>query len=173
MEKLNVEIKARSSKPDTVRQYLLNAGAEFKGSDHQIDTYFLVANGRLKLRQGNIENHLIHYIRSDQEGPKSSEVSLYKPNAADDLKRTLSKALGELVVVDKQREIYFIKNVKFHIDSVAELGSFMEIEAISCEEKPTEADLLQQCEFFMRELQVSENDLLSNSYSDMLLALNL
>lgn len=168
MEKLNVEIKARCNGPENVRQYLMDAGADFKGSDHQIDTYFKVHNGRLKLRQGNIENHLIHYLRSDQEGPKSSEVSLYKPNEAKDLKRTLSKALGQLVVVDKQREIYFIDNVKFHIDSVAGLGSFMEIEAISCPAKPSEADLLTQCQHYMKELSVAEGDLVSNSYSDML-----
>jgi adenylate cyclase class IV len=36
-----------------------------------------------------------------------------------------------LVSVDKIREIYLIENVKFHLDSVAELGSFIEIEAMT------------------------------------------
>ena len=32
--------------------------------------------------------------------------------------------------MDKKREIYFIHNVKFHIDNVKNLGTFIEIEAI-------------------------------------------
>ena len=45
------------------------------------------------------------------------------------LKEVLTKALGVLTVVDKKREIYFIGNVKFHIDTVESLGTFIEIEA--------------------------------------------
>ena len=47
--------------------------------------------------------------------------------------------------MDKQREIYFIDNVKFHIDDVKELGAFMEIEAIDEQGKFTQAELQQQC----------------------------
>ncbi|HFD33211.1 MAG TPA: CYTH domain-containing protein, partial [Gammaproteobacteria bacterium] len=43
---------------------------------------------------------------------------------------TLTAALGIFKIVDKQRRIYFIGNVKFHIDEVKGLGSFVEIEAI-------------------------------------------
>ena len=63
MEHLNVEIKARCSDVLSARQVLKGAGARFVGEDHQIDTYFRVENGRLKLREGNIENHLIFYVR--------------------------------------------------------------------------------------------------------------
>ena len=48
---LNVEIKARSKDSDFARQWLIAKGANFKGTDHQTDTYFKVADGRLKLRQ--------------------------------------------------------------------------------------------------------------------------
>ena len=51
------------------------------------------------------------------------------PNS-ETLKEILIAAIGKKVVVDKQRQIYFIDNVKFHIDTVKGLGSFMEIEAI-------------------------------------------
>ena len=58
---LNVEIKAKCSDPKRVRNILESKGAEYRGLDHQIDTYFRVPNGRLKLREGNIENALIFY----------------------------------------------------------------------------------------------------------------
>ena len=47
---INSEIKARCADQEAVRQYLHEHGADFKGTDHQIDTYFHVPEGRLKLR---------------------------------------------------------------------------------------------------------------------------
>ena len=86
---LNVEIKARCNATQEVHQILQGKNARFIGVDHQIDTYFKVSNGRLKLRQGNIENALIHYQRPDQEGPKTSTVSLYPAPEAEQLKACL------------------------------------------------------------------------------------
>ena len=57
---LNVEIKARCNNPAAIRSYLNQNKAHFKGADEQADTYFSVSNGRLKLREGNIENNLIY-----------------------------------------------------------------------------------------------------------------
>ena len=166
---LNIEIKARCYKPDAIRKYLLNNNAEFKGTDHQRDTYFNVPNGRLKLRQGIIENSLIHYERENQPGPKSSQVSLYKVTDGDILRNTLERALGIKVVVEKQREIYFIDNVKFHIDEVPGLGSFAEIEAIDTNGSIGKEKLQEQCEFYLKVFDIKEEDLLTDSYSDMLL----
>ena len=60
---LNIEIKAKTNHSEFIRGYLQANKAEFKGTDFQADTYFNVPNGRLKLREGNIENNLIHYER--------------------------------------------------------------------------------------------------------------
>jgi len=73
----NVEIKARCEDPRHIRDYLLSNHAIFKGTDTQRDTYFNVPNGRMKLRQGKIENALIHYNRTDQAGPKATVVTPY------------------------------------------------------------------------------------------------
>ena len=40
MTQLNIEIKAKSNNQDWVREVLKSHHAEFKGVDHQIDTYF-------------------------------------------------------------------------------------------------------------------------------------
>ena len=127
MSFLNVEIKARCANAEKIRNYLRANNADFKGVDTQTDTYFNVANGRLKLREGTIENNLIFYERDNQAGPKSSNFILTKIAEADKLKESLSKANGIKTVVKKKREIYYIKNVKFHIDEVEGLGSFVEI----------------------------------------------
>ncbi len=167
---VNIEIKARCSDPDRIRAILKNRNARFVGLDHQIDTYFNIDPGkRLKLRQGNIENSLIFYEREDVQGPKKSEIILIK-DPPPSLRDLLSKALGIFVVVDKEREIYFIENVKFHIDRVKGLaGVFVEIEAIDEDGTMGEAKLLEQCKYFLSLLGLSENQLAGGSYSDIII----
>lgn len=163
-----VEIKAVCHDPDRVRKILLDHNARFVGQDHQIDTYFVVETGRLKLREGDIENSLIYYNRPDDAGPKRSDVQLYQTQKESGLKDVLKSFLNEFVVVDKRREIYFIDNVKFHIDRVEGLGSFVEIEAIDNDGSLGEESLRRQCNHFLEMLAIPESDLLTDSYSDML-----
>jgi predicted adenylyl cyclase CyaB len=166
---LNVEIKAKCKNAGFIRNYLLSAGADFKGVDEQTDTYFNVYHGRLKLREGNIENNLIFYERSDLAGPKNSHFSLVKVADAEGLKEVLTKSLRIKVIVKKKREIYYIKNVKFHLDEVPGLGSFVEIEAGNRFEDMPKEKLQEQCNFYVNEFGISADDLIDVSYSDMLL----
>lgn len=166
---INIEIKASCTEPKRIKNILELQGADFHGIDHQIDTYFQARNARLKLREGNIENALIFYQRSDQSGPKQSDVILYHPSETASLKAALSAAIGVKVVVDKKRAIYFIDNVKFHVDEVQGLGSFVEIEAIDSDGSLGVAHLREQCDFYIQLLNIKDTDLLENSYSDMLL----
>jgi len=166
---INFEIKAKCQNPDKIRKILKSKNAIYKGKDRQIDTYFNVRSGRLKLREGNIENYLIYYEREDKKGPKKSNVVLFKTDTASSLKELLAKALGVLVVVDKKREIYFIENVKFHIDKVKGLGSFIEIEAMDNKGTDAKEELLKQCKFYLNLFKISKKDLISVSYSDLLL----
>ena len=110
---INSEIKARCGDQEAVRQYLREHGADFKGTDHQIDTYFDVPEGRLKLRQGPIENNLIFYRRADTVRPKQTTIHILPVAPDSTIGEVLTAALGVRVIVDKQREIYFIDNVKF------------------------------------------------------------
>lgn len=171
MSYLNIEIKARTRDVDYVRTYLNQHKAEYKGLDEQTDTYFNTPNGRLKLREGNIENNLIYYERADQAGPKSSHFHLVRVPDAAGLKEVLMKSIGVKVVVKKSREIYYIGNVKFHIDEVPGLGSFVEIEAGNVQADLTREQLQQQCDHYMSELRIESKDLIEISYSDMLLGM--
>lgn len=169
MSHLNIEIKAKVQYHDRIRNILNSLNAEFRGLDHQIDTYFKIGSGRLKLREGNLESYLIHYQREDKEGPKKSEVSLFKYNRDKALKEILFKSLDVLTVVDKRREIYFINNIKFHLDEVMDLGLFVEIEAIDSKGDIGGKKLLKQCQYYQKLLEIKKEDLISCSYSDMLL----
>ena len=169
MKHLNIEIKAKCDDHEKIRQILKSRNADFKGTKHQIDTYFKVNNGRLKLREDNAENFLVFYEREDKAGPKQSDVILFKSDLDSSLKEILLKSLGVLVVVDKQREIYSLENVKFHIDIVKNLGTFMEIEAIDSDGAFVKEKLLEQCQNYLNLFGILKSDLISVSYSDLLL----
>lgn len=167
---LNIEFKApvaHAERLDELEARLLGTGPRFAGEDHQVDTYFRVPHGRLKLREGTVEHALIHYRRSAEEGARASEVLLYEPLPDPALKAVLTAALGVLTVVDKMRRIYFSDNVKIHFDRVAGLGTFLEVEAIDRDGTIGEEKLQAQCAHFIRFFGVQAFQPLS--YSDLLL----
>jgi adenylate cyclase class 2 len=169
MHVINIEIKARCFHPDRIREVLKSKNARFKGKDHQVDTYFRVKEGRLKLREGDIENNLIFYKRDNIPGPKLSECQLLRTKPDSRLKKILTDSLGILAIVDKQREIYYIGNIKMHIDHVAGLGNFVEIEASGEWGEVSREGLFEQCKEMMRAMQIDEADLVNRSYSDLIM----
>ena len=166
---VNYEFKARVSEITNLEEKLLTLNPVFIGEDNQCDTYFNVAEGRLKLREGNIENALIYYKRQDVAGAKISEVILYehKPDLA--LKNILENSNGIKVVVNKKRRIYFIENVKFHFDRVERLGNFLEVEAIDSTGEIGIEKLKRQCDFYIDFFEIKPDDFIKISYSDMML----
>ena len=67
------------------------------------------------------------------------------------------------------REIYFIENVKFHLDIVKGLGRFTEIEAISEDDSINYARLESQLNYYKTKFEIKKEDLINCSYSDLLL----
>lgn len=167
MSFLSIEIKARCADPARIRSILRSRRAIFKGLDHQIDTYFRVPSGRLKIREGNIENALIFYKRADQKKSKKCNAVIHSCEEETALKTILAETLGTLGAVDKKREIYFIQNAKFHIDCVKKLGNFVEIEVFGSAQAA--AKLGKQCEFYQTLLGIRSKDLVADSYSDQIL----
>ena len=167
---LNFEFKARTAVLPELENRLRTLNPQYIGEDHQRDTYFHVAYGRMKLREGNIENTLIHYHRTNTAAAKQSDVLLYhhQPDAA--LKAVLTTALGVKVVVAKRRRIYFIDNVKFHFDAVEGLGTFVEVEAIDRDGSIGLATLQEQCRKYAALFGITQEDYVAESYSDLLLA---
>ena len=166
---LNVEFKARANGLSELENKLLLLNPLFVGEDHQIDTYYNVPHGRLKLREGNIENALIYYERENTASAKKSDIILYQHAPNKTLKELLIKAHGIKAVVDKKRKIYFIDNVKFHFDRVEGLGEFIEVEAIDQEASFGLDKLQEQCRYFASFLGIAQSDYLAVSYSDMVL----
>lgn len=168
MAVLNFEFKARATDPDLLESRLLQLSPKFIGEDLQVDTYFNVSTGRLKLREGNIENALIWYERLNVAGSKLSRVLLYSHKPDPALKAILVKVHGIRVIVEKRRKIYFIDNVKFHFDEVPGLGSFVEVEAIDRTGEIGIDKLKTDCEGYAILFGIGPQDYISCSYSDMI-----
>ncbi len=167
---INFEFKASTNKLGELEEKLKTLKPLFIGIDHQIDTYFNTQIGRLKLREGNIENALIHYSRPDIADAKQSDVLLYTHSDSKILKEILIKSNGIKVVIDKLRKIYFIDNVKFHFDTVESLGTFVEVEAIDKDLSLGIEKLQEQCKFYAALFDIKQEDYINCSYSDLIIA---
>jgi predicted adenylyl cyclase CyaB len=171
MKIVNFEFKARINDEQRVRATLKTLNARSIGTDHQVDTYFRVPAGRLKVREGRIENTLIFYRRSNARRARQSAVEMMLLPRRNSLRAILERALPTLAVVDKRREIYFVKNVKIHLDQVRQLGKFLEVEAIS---RTGDVKIIRsQARHFQRLFGVTAKDIVAESYSDLILAKNL
>jgi adenylate cyclase, class 2 len=170
MQGVNIEFKARMRDEKRVRAALKSLRPRVAGTDHQVDTYFNTPSGRLKLRQGRIENALIFYHRENTARVRPSHVLLCEfndPAQVRKLKKLLAAALGVAAVVDKVREIYFVDNVKIHLDRVRGPGKFLEVEAFV--KKGNLRQGRKQAERMKEMFGVLPEDILSNSYSDLVL----
>jgi predicted adenylyl cyclase CyaB len=173
MATINFEFKAKVSSLNGLEKKLLTLNPKYIGEDNQVDTYFNVKAGRLKLREGNIENSLIYYERINSPGAKQSDILLYHHTPDKAIKDILIKLHGVKVVVDKKRKIYFIDNVKFHFDLVIGLGTFIEVEAIDTDGNICIEKLKEQCDFYSAFFNISASDYIAFSYSDLILEKNI
>jgi predicted adenylyl cyclase CyaB len=134
---------------------------------HQTDTYFVVRNGRLKLREINgAAAQLIWYQRADQQAAKCSEYTLVDVPDSAALKFALSGALGVLRVVEKRREVYFYDNVRIHLDAVVGLGEFLEFEAVLSDDLDSAAGH-SHVRWLLEQFSIEPAELLPGSYSDL------
>ena len=169
MPVLNVEFKVKTNDISIPENKLLGLNPHYIGEDRQADTYFNVQKGRLKLREGNIENALIYYERENTNNAKQSNILLYQHNPDPVLKEILIQVHGIKVVVSKKRKIYFIENVKFHFDTIDDLGTFIEVEAIDRTGEIGLQKLQRQCDHFADFFEIAASDYIAFSYSDMIL----
>jgi len=168
MDIKNFELKAKVDNLTDYEKKLLELNPVYIGTDFQTDTYFNVRTGRLKLREGNIENSLINYDRENVADLKQCDIILYRHKPDIALKNILIKQLGIKSIVNKQRKIYFINNVKFHFDIVEDLGTFIEVEAIDDKNEYSVEELRKQCNYYFSFFELKKSDLVDKSYSDMI-----
>ncbi|SDJ58036.1 class IV adenylate cyclase [Billgrantia gudaonensis] len=134
----------------------------------QVDTFFHVQRGRLKLREfGDGTGELIAYDRPDASGPKQSTYSRSATDEPDSLKAALEAALGVRAVVKKKRRLFLVAQTRIHFDEVAGLGRFIELEVV-LRPGQTEVEGRMIADRLMLELGIEPSDLIAGAYVDLL-----
>ncbi len=164
----NVEIKARVSDPGRLRQLALTLGDGPGQLINQRDTFYVVPRGRLKLREfGDGTGELIAYERPDLEGPKTSHYIISPAPDPAALHEALAQALGIRGVVTKERTLVLKGRTRIHLDHVAGLGDFMELEVV-LQPDETESQGMTVAQELMSALEISSADLVYGAYIDQL-----
>jgi predicted adenylyl cyclase CyaB len=166
----NVEIKAQISNVDALLPKILTIADQGPYEIIQEDTFFACDTGRLKLRAFSKEQgELIYYRRSDQRGPKESFYLRSPTSAPESLRETLTAAYGQTGRVQKHRTLFLAGRTRIHLDRVAGLGHFLELEVVLEEHEPPEAGVLEANDM-LRRLGVEPSQLIEGAYLDLLAA---
>lgn len=166
----NIEIKARV--PDdrwpAVRRRARRLAAASPETLRQVDTFFNVGHGRLKLRVvGSGSGELIAYDRPDGNEPKASSYAVSPTSSPETLLATLARALGVRGVVRKTRELFQVGQTRIHLDEVDGLGRFLELEVV-LREGQSDDDGRTIARDVMRQMGVEDRDLVAGAYVDLL-----
>jgi adenylate cyclase class 2 len=165
-----VELKARVGDHNFLREKLSALGAEHVGTFQQTDSYFKVPEGRLKLRELNNDStvELIYYERENIAGPKRDDAFILRVQEPEELKKILKKILAPLTVIEKVREIYSYQGTQVHLDTVKELGKFIEFERQTSDDPKTIKKDQLILEKLMEQLEIDQSSLEPLSYSDLI-----
>jgi len=172
-----VELKAEVDDLDIVRRKLTSLGAQHLGTFRQVDVYFDVPEGRLKLREveGISEAELVYYERENIAGPKRSDVFILKVHEPAFFKTLLGRLLKTKAIVEKVREIYRYRetplaskyrHIQIHLDEVRRLGNYVEFE-METSDRTAEKDR-QILRSLMEKLNIKTEQLKRLSYADLL-----
>lgn len=167
----NIEIKARLR--DAAEWAAVAARAQaLAGAPgqriEQDDAFYPVPQGRLKLRRfadGTAE--LIQYQRADGGAARASDYRRVPVPDADALHAALKAALGDGGRVRKQRLLFLHGPTRIHLDEVAGLGHFMELEVV-LHEGLGDAEGHRIAEGLMRELGLQDAPRVAVAYRDLL-----
>jgi len=164
----NIELKCRCRDLAAARAALAPLRPTDAGVMVQVDTYFRVAHGRLKLREiVGVRSELIWYDRTDAAEARRSDYRLTPVSHPAELLASLAAAVGVRGAVRKTRQLLLWHNVRIHLDHVEGLGAFVEFEAVMSPGQ-TEAQGHDRLAELCRVLSITPADYLDASYSDLL-----
>ncbi|MFA4947866.1 MAG: class IV adenylate cyclase [Candidatus Krumholzibacteriia bacterium] len=164
----NIEIKARIASVEAIAPKAAAIAGDGPIEIIQDDTFFSCATGRLKLRTfSKEEGELIFYRRANQQGPKESFYLRSPTSEPETLRELLSLVYGQVGRVQKRRTLFIVGRVRVHLDRVAGLDHFLELEVVLEENEPSEVGVWEAHELMAR-LGVEPSQLVEDAYVDLL-----
>jgi len=129
----NLEIKVKVGDFKSVLYAINKNNFGDKKILRQIDVYYQLFPKKIKTREINHrEFELISYLRPKTEGSKLSnyEVVNFNRQEFNEITNTMDSVFGRKVQIDKKRQLWIYKNTRIHLDTVSELGKFVELETV-------------------------------------------
>jgi predicted adenylyl cyclase CyaB len=163
----NLEAKFRLDDLARAESRATALGYTRRATLNQYDTFFRVPNGKLKLREENAGAALIFYRRSDSGTLMLSNYEIAPVTDPATTRHILDAALGTLATVEKVRILLTRDNIRLHLDRVASLGDFGEIEAVIPDGADPELSRAAVDEL-LAALEIIPADLIDVSYFEML-----
>jgi predicted adenylyl cyclase CyaB len=164
----NIEIKARINSVATLLPEVRRIAERGPWDIHQDDTYFHCEGGRLKLRAFSAQSgELIYYRRERQATPKESHYVCSPTAAPDSLREALTLAYGELARIRKQRLLFLRGRTRIHLDVVAGLGEFLELEVVLAADEPA-SDGSREARELLAQLSIDGTVLIAGGYLELL-----
>lgn len=171
----NVESKTRCGDLDAIAGRAAALGARYEGRLEQVDAYFDVGRGRLKLREISrrapdgglvVSAELIRYERADEAGARVSRYERTEIGDVEASRRLLRTEHGVRGYVRKRRDLWTLDSTRIHLDRVQGLGDFVELETVSAG-APGPADRLEH-DRVARALGLDPRASVGSSYIDLL-----
>ena len=164
----NIEIKLKLDSLELIEKTLsILPHARQEGVLNQVDTYYICSGSkRLKLREiNNLKNEIIFYKRPNKKESRLSTYHVFNipKSFLRFVKFLLGFYFGVKVVVNKKRDLWMYDHTRIHLDSVDNLGNFLELETAvgeSMESSKKEYDNI------FEKLSLFKYETFSHSYSD-------
>lgn len=163
----NLELKIKMDSHEDIIWRLEQIGAKFETSLEQEDTYFKIKKGLLKLREVNGKFELIKYIRDESGVDRWSDYQLLYLNG-ENVKEYLCDIFEVETVVKKVRKLYMFDNTRIHLDTVQQLGTFLELETLVLNDL---ADAQKRFDTIVSFLELNFENQIRTSYRNLILGL--
>ncbi len=162
---LNLELKVKLNSFEETEQLLKQISAEPKAELNQKDVYYNVPDGLLKLRIENGNQSLIKYNRNEGSGDRYSDYDVLYFSSGEG-EEFLASLFEVEAVVEKKRILYVYDNTRVHLDSVNDLGAFLELETLVINGKE---DAVKRFDKIVGLLKLDTGAQIKKSYRDLII----
>lgn len=161
----NLEIKLKLLSHSSPLSILNSLNAEFVKIINQKDIYYKTSGALLKLRIEDDNESLIKYNRDEKNPDRFSdyEVIYFKSSGTENFFNSIFEVEA---IVEKKRSLYLYKNTRIHLDTVKNLGDFMEFETLVIN---GQEDARSRFNFLIEKFGIDTDKQIKCSYRDLII----
>ncbi len=163
---VNLELKIKVKNLKEFKKKLKQIRAEYKGILNQKDIYYKTEACLLKLRRENKLYQLIKYNRNELKKNRWSNFEILKIKGTN-MEKYFADLFEVETIVEKRRYLYLFKGTRVHLDSVKNLGDFLELETLV---NKGESDARKRFDEIINLLNLNKTQEIRTSYRNLMIA---